>query len=157
MQTLTIHVPDERVSEFYIRFGEFLSSPAAPTPPALIGETGLTIPAWVRDEQAPAMASQLWNALSDSVQDVFRVLIDGAMEADGPQRYTPDELAQRAKVAHGDRGIAGMLGAAGKAIRKVGLPVYKIDGGNTWHCVWHWHQGLYSMDREVAELLRQHT
>lgn len=157
MQSITVHVPDDRVADFYVHFGEFLASEATSEPEKpLVSAAGLTIPAWVHDDEAPVIAAQLWNALSDSVRGVFRVLIAGALEADTPRRFTPADLAEHAGVAHGGRGIAGMLGAAGNAIRKLGLPTYEIRKGDTWHCVWHWSHGLYSMDPEVAELLRPH-
>ena len=151
MIPITVHVPDHRVEEFYIRFGEFVADAADPDRPIHL-ESG-TVPSWVLTEGADAIADRLWSALSGQGQILLNKLMVHAN--DEAVRLTPDELADLFGHPKGVARVAGVLGGVGKAIRRVGVPLYKTASGNVWHYVWDWDGERYSMTPEVAKVLRQ--
>lgn len=150
MIPITVHVPDHRVEEFYIHFGEFVADTPTPDRPAHL-DSG-TVPSWVLSEGADAIADRLWSALSGQGQILLNKLMIEAH--DETVRLTPDELAALFGHPKGVARVAGVLGGVGKAIRRAGLPLYKTSSGNVWHYVWDWDGEQYSMTPEVAKVLR---
>ncbi len=149
MIPITVHVRENRVEEFYVRFAEFIvEAPDLAAP--LILRSGKA-PAWVKTDEAKALASKLMGEISLPGYGVLRHLIEGA---DKETVYlTPDDLARLTRHPKGKSGIAGILGGVGKAIRRAGLPMYRTPSGGTWHYIWDWDGERYSMTPEVAELL----
>ena len=150
MIPVTVHVPDHRVEEFYVRFGEFVADTADPERPTHL-ESG-TVPSWVLTEDANTIAARLWSALSGQGQILLNKLIINAQK--DTVRLTPDELADLFGHPKGVARVAGVLGGVGKAIRRAGLPLYKTPSGNAWHYIWDWDGEQYSMTPEVAAVLR---
>ncbi|AZC12851.1 hypothetical protein [Microbacterium sp. ABRD28] len=150
MIPITVHVRENRVEEFYVRFAEFIADTPDVTAP-LILPSG-TVPAWVQTDEAGALASRLMSEISGPGNFVLRHLIDGARK--GTVYLSPDELAKMTQHPKGKSGVAGILGGVGKAIRRADLPMYRTPNGGTWHYVWDWDGVHYSMTPEVARLLR---
>lgn len=151
---ITIHVPDDRVPEFYARFGEFVAQRAddeAPSRPMWL-DSGAFAPAWVETDEASSMARALWDEISGPGQSVLLYL--SRETGDEPRSFRPDEVARAMNHPNGASGIAGILGGVGKAIRRAGLPMYLTPRGNLWHYVWDWDGKLYTMTPEVARLLK---
>lgn len=154
---VTVHVPEHLVPGFYSQFATFLSgndSPAGsaftPGPPTVL-ESGDRTPAWVDSEDAPKLASALWNELSGPGQSVLLYMSRAAKKA--PYYFQPDELADGMNHPNGASGIAGILGGVGKAIKRAGLPEYAKPRGGTWHYIWDWNGATYTMTPPVSRLL----
>lgn len=148
---ITVHVPEHRVEDFYIRFGEFLADVPDPDAPTQL-PSGI-VPSWVVTDQAQAIAATLWKEISGPGQSVLRYM---ARAIDGETKhFLPDEIADGIGHPKGKAGVAGLLGGVGKAIRRAGLPVYTTPRGNSWHYIWDWDGERYSMTPEVAKLLRR--
>ena len=150
---ITVHVPESRVPEFYIQFGEFLTEdPSTDTlSPPLYLPSG-RVPAWTQDDDASQRAAALTGEMSGPGIAVLRHLVNAAQEETAI--FTAGELAEMTGHPHGKSGVAGILGGVGKAIRRVGLPMYATPRGNPWHYVWDWDGERYSMTPEVARLLK---
>ncbi len=146
MIPITVHVPDHRVEDFYIRFGEFLVDTGERDSPTLL-KSGL-VPSWVLSDDADAIAARLWAALSGQGQILLHKLIINA-----GRRMTPQELAYAFGHPQGTAKVAGVLGGIGKAIRRADLPLYKTPSGDLWHYVWDWENDHYSMTPEVADVM----
>jgi hypothetical protein len=155
MTEVTINVPEDRLPEFYHRFGDFLGNSPVQSGVQLLPEKidGWDIPAWANEPDASQLLGTLWSAISPTAQETLRVLVDGALE-DQPRGFTPEELLAITHHPKGTSGIAGVLGQVGHEIRRVGLPRYKA-GSESWHYVWHWNRHQYSMSPTVATLFRQ--
>jgi hypothetical protein len=161
MREITVLVPEGRVVEFYRRFGVFLASgegTAGDPTPGLGGGSILTpadrrAPAWIKDPGAVDRVALLWSYLSEAGQGTFRVLIDGAL-AEEPRRFTPSDIVEATGNPKGVSGVAGVFGAAGRAIWKAHLPRYPTGKGTDWHYVWDWDGREYWMVPEVAALFR---
>lgn len=147
---ITVHVPERRAPEFYIRFGEFLADVPDPEAPTVL-PSGI-VPTWVVSEEAPVLAAALMNEISGPGYAVLRHLIREAR--DHTIHLLPEQLAQLTAHPKGKSGVAGILGGVGKAIRRAGLPLYTTPKGASWHYVWDWDGERYSMTPEVARLLR---
>lgn len=148
---ITVHVPDHRVEEFYIRFGEFVAD--VPNPDAPTQLPSGTVPSWVKTDEAPAIAATLWDEISLPGHSVLGHM--ARMTRDETLRFLPEEIATGTDLPKGKMSVAGILGGVGKAIRRAGLPVYTTPKGATWHYVWDWDGERYSMTPEVAGLLRK--
>lgn len=147
---ITVYVPEHRVPEFYIRFGEFVADVPDPDAPTLLPSG--TVPSWVETDEAPRLAATLWEKISGRGQVVLLHLIRAT--GDETMHFLPEEIARAISHPKGTSGVAGTLGGVGKAIRRAGLPMYTAPKGNPWHYIWNWDGERYSMTPEVARLLR---
>lgn len=147
---ITVHVPEHRVAEFQIRFGEFIADVPDPDAPTLLPSG--TVPAWVETDEAPAIAATLWDKISPQGQGVLLHLIRAT--GDETMHFLPKEIAKAISHPKGASGVAGTLGGVGKAIRRAGLPMYTNPKGKPWHYIWGYDGARYSMTPEVARLLR---
>jgi len=147
---ITVHVPDHRVEEFYIRFGEFISNIRHPEDPLRLPSG--TVPSWVQTDDAPKLAAKLWEEVSLPGHAVLNYLVRATKTETVHLR--PEEIAEAMSHPKGKSGIAGILGGVGKAIRRASLPTYTTPNGDSWHYIWDWDGERYSMAPEVAEVLR---
>lgn len=162
MRENTVLVHESDIPEFYRRLGENMaertnnSDSAAREQPTRRDTLGAdrVAPDWVEESGAEHRAEVLWSSLSQNARNTFSVLIDGAL-ADHPQRFTSEELADAAGIANGPSGVAGVFGAAGRAIRKVGLPLYDNGQSSEWHYVWDWDGTRYWMLPLVAQVFQR--
>lgn len=150
MIPITVHVRENRVEEFYVRFAEFISD--VPNPDAPIRLPSGTVPSWVQTEEAETLAAKLWNEISLPGHAVLLYLIRAARHE--TVHFRPEEIATALNHPKGKSGVAGILGGVGKAIRRAELPMYTTPSGGAWHYVWDWDGERYSMTPEVARLLR---
>lgn len=150
MRQITVLVPDRRVEEFYIRFGEFLVQKPSSDEPALLASG--TVPGWAVADDAPAIALRFWRELSLPGAAMLRYLMRAAKSETAV--LTADELAEMSGHPKKASGVAGTLGGIGRAVRRADLPLYKTPRGADWHYVWWWDGERYSMTPEVAKLLR---
>lgn len=148
---ITIHVPEHRVEDFYIRFGEFVSD--VPNPDAPTQMPSGTVPSWFETDEAPAIAAALWDEISLPGHSVLGYMIRATR--DETMHFLPEDIATGIALPKGKAGVAGILGGVGKAIRRAGLPVYTTPRGTSWHYIWNWDGERYSMTPEVARLLRK--
>lgn len=151
MIPITVHVPERRVEEFYIRFGEFVAEIPDSADPVRL-ESG-TVPSWAVADNAQEIAARLWDGVSGPGHSVLTFLSRSATRETA--HFTPDELASALNHPNGVSGVAGILGGVGKAIRRAQLPMYRTPKGTEWHYVWDWDGEKYSMTPEVAKLLRR--
>jgi hypothetical protein len=151
MIPITVHVPERRVEDFYIRFGEFISDTPAPELPLRL-ESGV-VPRWAQSDEAEAIAEALWGEVSGPGHAVLTYLARKT-ESD-TTHFTPEDVATAMNHPNGKSGIAGILGGVGKAIRRAGLPMYSTPSGSIWHYLWEWDGEYYSVTPEVARLLRK--
>lgn len=150
---VTVHVPEERVPDFYAQFGNFMIAKAAETDLPLRVD-GRAIPWWVKDENAQELANSLMRETSFLGSRLLQRMAQ-QVEGEEPARITAQELTDL--FAHPNGSVshtAGVLGGVGKAIRRAGLPVYRLRSGGTWHYIWDWDGDVYTMQPEVAALLR---
>ncbi|MBT2520867.1 hypothetical protein [Arthrobacter sp. ISL-28] len=146
---ITVHVPEHRVEDFYIRFGEFIANVHDPEAPTQLPSG--TVPSWVETDEAPAIAAALWSEISLPGRRILHYLIEAVREE--TVYLLPEELADLTGHPKGKSGVAGILGGVGKAIRRAGLPLYTTPRGTSWHYIWGWDGERYSMTPEVARLL----
>lgn len=141
MSQITVPVPDDRISEFYLFFSRWLEGAVQVTEqaesttsdPASSKPAPAHIP-WGDSEQDLADAAALWAKYSPAARSMFNLLIDNP-----GKKYTGWEIAGHIGVAHGARGVAGVLawpGRHGIAIGR-GLPSEwqqdgDRDGGSYW-------------------------
>ncbi|TQJ34710.1 hypothetical protein [Arthrobacter sp. SLBN-122] len=147
---ITVHVPEHRVQEFQIRFGEFIAEVPEPDAPTRLPSG--TVPAWVETGEAPTIAATLWDKISLRGQEVLLHMIQGT--GDQTMHFLPRDIAKAVSDPKGAPGVAGTLGGVGKAVRRAGLPLYVTPKGKNWHYIWDWDGVRYSMTPEVAALLR---
>jgi hypothetical protein len=153
LKEVTVFVPEQRVFEFYRRFGEFMSEQEENT--AAGGQlSGGLVPAWASDPGAVELAATIWSNLSAAGKTAMGLLVDGALE-ERPKKFTPQELVEHLDHPNGVSGVAGVFGAAGRAVNKAGAPRYPTNNGKQWHSVWHWDESHYWMDPKVATLFRE--
>ena len=151
MIPITVHVPERRVEDFYVRFGEFISAAPSPEVPLRL-ESGI-VPSWVQSDRASAMTNALWAEISFQGHAVLKHM---ARETKNETKlFRPGDIANAMNHPKGNSGIAGILGGVGKAIRRADLPMYTTPTGGTWHYIWEWDGESYSMTPEVARLLRK--
>lgn len=148
---ITVHVPEHRVEDFYIRFGEFIADVPNPDAPTILPSG--TVPSWVQVDDAQAIAETLWAEISGPGQSVLRYMARAT--GDQVKQFLPKEVADGIGYPKGAAGVAGLLGGVGKAIRRAGLPQYTTPKGTPWHYIWGWDGERYSMTPEVARLLRK--
>jgi len=151
MIPITVHVPNHRVDEFYIRFGEFTANVSLPEAPIRL-PSGV-VPAWIQDENALELATKLWSEVSLPGASLLKILVHDV--EDETVYWTPDELATAFGHPQGKSRVAGVLGGIGKAIRRAGMPIYTTPFETPWHYIWDWDREHYSMTPEVAQLLRR--
>lgn len=156
MREVTILVPEERIPEFYERFGAFMSEAADSVAPMVATVGSKPVPAWATGPGAVELVAKYWSALSADGQTVLGILIDGALR-EPPEKFTPQQLVVETGHPNGVSGIAGIFGAAGRAAKKVGIPRYRYSDTNaqTWHFIWDWDGSRYWMIPEVAKLFRE--
>ncbi|HEX9229146.1 MAG TPA: DUF6416 domain-containing protein [Arthrobacter sp.] len=153
MKEVTVHVPEERVIEFYRRFGEFMSQEEEFT--AADGHlSGGRAPAWATGPGAEELVARICSNLSAAGQRTLGLLADGALE-ERPKKFTPQELVEHLHHPNGVSGVAGVFGSAGRAVRKARVPRYPTKNGKQWHFVWDWDGSHYWMVPEVAALFRK--
>jgi hypothetical protein len=148
---ITVHVPDHRVEEFYVRFGEFVSDTPNPDAPTQL-PSGI-VPTWTQGEEALVLAKRLWQELSGPGEFLLHVMTINVQ--DETRYFTPDELAAAFGHPGGKSRVAGVLGGIGKAIRRAEIPIYSSPSGTPWHYIWDWDRERYSMNPQVAKLLRR--
>ncbi|MFC5932160.1 DUF6416 domain-containing protein [Cryobacterium melibiosiphilum] len=153
MKEVTVFVPEQRIAEFYRRFGEFMSETEEFTAASEL-LSGDRVPAWVTDPGAVHLAQKIWSNLSAAGQTALGLLVDGALE-ERPKRFTPRELVEHIDHPNGVSGVAGVFGSAGRAVKKAGAPRYLSDDGDPWHFVWDWDGTQYWMAPQVAALFRE--
>ncbi|WP_445996615.1 hypothetical protein ACUWEX_13800 [Okibacterium fritillariae] len=150
MHQITVHVPENRVEDFYIRFGEFLAGEPADTSfPAVISSR--QVPQWALSDEAQVVAERLWAQVSGPGRSVLIYLARQAKEATA--FVSAEKIARDLNHPKGKSGIAGILGGVGKAIRRADLPVYSTHSGGQWHYLWDWDGDAYAMEPQVAQLL----
>jgi hypothetical protein len=148
---IAVHVPDHRVEEFYIRFGEFISNSPDPDAPTTVDSR--LVPTWVQADGAIETAERLWAEVSGPGRSVLLYMARAAM--DSTAFISAEKIANDMKHPKGKSGIAGILGGVGKAIRRAGLPMYSTRSGGSWHYIWDWDGDVYAMEPRVAALLRE--
>lgn len=148
---ITVHVPNHRVEDFYIRFGEFLADVPDPDAPTQLPSG--TVPSWVMTDEGRTLGEALWDEISGPGHSVITYMARAT--GDETKQFLPEEIAKGVNHPKGTAGVAGILGGVGKAIRRAGLPVYTTPTGNSWHYIWGWDGERYSMTPEVAGLLRK--
>lgn len=151
MIPITVHVRENRVEEFYVRFAEFIKDvPDAGEP---VRTASGIIPAWAVTESAQSTADAFMKEVSLPGLRILHYMYEGAGKETA--RLRPAELAAKTGHPGGVSSIAGLLGGVGKAIRRVGLPMYRTPTGKTWHYIWDWDGEYYSMTPEMAKLLKK--
>lgn len=151
MIPITVHVPDHRVPEFYVRFGEFVADVPDPEAPTRL-ESGV-VPTWTQADDALELAARLWEEVSGPGEFLLHIMTVNVKNE--TRHFTPAELAEAFGHPGGQSRVAGVLGGIGKAIRRADIPIYKSPSGGSWHYVWDWDRERYSMTPEVAKILRQ--
>ncbi|MBC7592552.1 MAG: hypothetical protein H7288_01175 [Kineosporiaceae bacterium] len=151
MFQITVHVPDPRVEEFYIRFGEFISNLPDPDVPSEVDSR--LVPGWAQSDDAGKMAEKFWGEVSMPGRNVLLYMANQAKTSTA--FISAEALAAGLKHPNGKSGIAGILGGVGKAIRRAGLPMYSTRSGGSWHYIWDWDGDVYAMEPQVAALLRK--
>lgn len=151
MFQITVHVPDHRVEEFYIRFGEFISN--TPNPDAPIEADSRLVPGWVEADDAFKTAEKFWGEVSLPGRSVLLYMARAATNSTA--FISAEKIAEDLQHPKGKSGIAGILGGVGKAIRRANLPMYSTRSGGSWHYIWDWDGDVYAMEPKVAALLRK--
>lgn len=126
MVQITVPVPDDRLGEFYLFFSKWLEGAVqlAEEAGSMTTDEATSAPApphvpWGDTEQDIADAAALWAKYSSSARSMFNLLMDNP-----GKKFTGGEIADHLGVAHGARGVAGVLawpGRHGIAIGR-GLP-----------------------------------
>lgn len=154
VKEVTVWVPEERIPDFYRKFGEFM----ADTETSFLEGSASTnrVPAWASGPDAVELVGNVWRNLSSAGQTALGFLIDGALR-ERPEKFTPQDLVDELGHPNGSSGIAGVFGSAGRAVKKAGVPRYRLGDSDseTWHFVWDWDGSQYWMAPEVAALFRQ--
>jgi hypothetical protein len=150
-----VHVPEDRLTEFYSRFGDFMIEQRTAQPSANAMHAVGTAPDWVHEAGAKERAARFWHQITDVGRDLLRVLVAGAEAGDGHQ-FTPAELVSKTS-AKSAQSVAGTFGGVGQLIASEGLPSYTYAAGKQWHFIWDWDpkKRLYSMSPDMAKLLRE--
>lgn len=157
-EKVTVLVPQDRLSEFYGRFGDFMLDRLTAEPGSESSE-GLhqvgAPPAWTTEPGAVDVARRFWRDVTDPGRELLRVLIDGA-ERDSSTIHTPRELVE-ATGAKTTQAVAGIFGGIGRVIADHRLPTYEYAPGKSWHFVWDWDpkKRIYSMAPGMAAMLRE--
>lgn len=139
------------MEEFYIRFGEFLTSMPDLSAPS-VADSRL-IPSWVEADDALKIAEKFWGELSMQGRSVLLYMARVAKYSTAS--LSAEKVARDLQHPNGKSGIAGILGGVGKAIRRANLPMYSTPSGGSWHYIWDWDGDVYTMEPKTAELLRK--
>jgi Family of unknown function (DUF6416) len=150
MADITVHIPDDRVSEFYLMLGSWLAQDAgAPQPPP--GPTGsgpapagTALQDWTDSDSDLDRARTVWREFSTRAKDAVLVLLDYPGEA-----VTGQDLAPAAGISGGAQGVAQALAQAAQhaaaAGRRTPWREQTLDlGGSTY-----WIEG------QAADLFRR--
>ena len=126
-------VPEDRVPAFYRWFGEWLSGKndegGEQATPAAVH--------WLDAPDAAERASSAWNAMTLPARSVISVFVDSP-----GQPLTSEAVVDVLGHDKGVHGLAGVLGGAGRAFNKFGIPD-----------AWKWDGTYYWMDPRIAALL----
>jgi hypothetical protein len=141
-QSVTVSVPNARLGEFHVMFGQWLTSVGhQQTPGDVTGGEGQAPRYWGTDPKDADNARVLWEKLSDPARALMRVLMDTPgvwVDADTLASHFGDDRYK----------VAGYLGWPGRYSAAMGMhhPVrYRKDShGNT----------NYRITPEVADLFR---
>ncbi len=135
---ITVAVPEERVAEFYVWFGTFLSAQPGSPPPGAPRRRGPGPRAWMHETSGWSatdadQAAWLYGKLAPPARELFDLLID----APG-QRFAGNDIASRLRMDKGAHGVAGILAWPGRYCRKLGreLPIStaaRDDGGTDYY------------------------
>lgn len=161
MREVTVPIPEDRIAEFYEKFGEFMSEQKASTganglpnlrrPPSVDGDD---VPGWINDQDAEERARVFWDLLSDTGRETLGVLIDRALDEETSDRLSVEELVAATDNSKGASGLAGVFGAAGRATKAAQLPRYLTKKGDgDWSYIWNWDGQHYWVPTPVARLL----
>ena len=165
---ITVQVPEDRVTEFYTRFGDFLIARGNDDPgskSALSNRMGQTVlprlqegevPGWVTDPDRIDLAIQFWDGATPRARKLLDVLINMA-NRDPDERIEAEALAEAVLDPGGVSGVAGTLGSLGRLANKIGIPRYRTGNGQNWHYIWDWdsEDREYWMAPEVATRLKE--
>jgi hypothetical protein len=144
---ITVAVPEERVAEFYIWFGEFLAAePGSRQHRGRRGARGSrrhSEPEPWSDEDLK-QATWLYRKLAPPARELFDLLMEESGEP-----FAGEEIARRLGLEKGAHGVAGILAWPGRYSRHLGrlLPIEtagRPDGGTD-----------YYMEPQVAALFRK--
>lgn len=144
MIDVTVKVPDDRVPEFYVMFGQWLNGAPAPVVP-LVGRNALTPddrPAWTDDDGD--VAREVWNKLSAAAKKLFSTLMDNP-----ETQFSGEELAGILGIANGKHGVAGLLAWPGR---------YCAAVNRRWFWDWDYPDGevaVYWLNHANATLFRE--
>src|SRR3954452_3276160 len=95
MIDVTVKVPEDRVPEFYVMYGRWLSGEVLPEPEEH-AEVGVS--AWSNEDGE--LAHQLWAKFNERARALFTTLL----RADG-RRFTGQELADLLDIPNGVAGV----------------------------------------------------
>jgi hypothetical protein len=147
---ITVHIPDDRVSEFYLMLGSWLArdtgepqAPSSAAPPGA-GSSGTALQDWTDSDSDLDLARTVWRKFSSRAKDAVLVLLDYPGEA-----ITGQDLAPAAGFGGGAQGVAQALAQAAQeaaaAGRRTPWREQTLDlGGSTY-----WIEG------QAAELFRR--
>jgi hypothetical protein len=147
MADITVHIPDDRVSEFYLMLGSWLAQGAsgpqdrrqAPQDPR-----ASTLADWTDSASDLKRARKMWRNFSTRAKDAVLVLLDYPGEA-----ITGADLAPAAGIGDGARGVAQALAEAAQHATAAGRRTPWREqtiaaGGST-----------YWIERQTADLFRR--
>ena len=144
MIDVTVKVPEDRVPEFYVMYGQWLNgAPAAEA--ALVGRNAQTPdsrPAWT--EADGDVAREVWNKLSSAAKRLFSTLIDNPETP-----FSGEELAEILGLPNGKHGVAGVLAWPGRHCAGV---------NRRWFWDWDYPDGevaVYWLSRGNAALFEE--
>jgi hypothetical protein len=125
MADITVHIPDDRVSEFYLMLGSWLAQGAGPQAPAGgaapgstprgAGPSGTALQSWTDSDSDLDRARTVWREFSTRAKDAVLVLLNYPGEA-----ITGQELAPAAGISDGAHGVAQALAQAAQECTAVG-------------------------------------
>jgi hypothetical protein len=133
-QEITVHVPEERITEFYECFGRWLSGEDA----SVVVAPESNRLAWTAADTELALI--VWNKLSDPAKRIFTTLMEN------PEvKIHRDRLAKVGGLENGKYGVAGALAWPGRHAYAVNrdLPIEMDVSENETH---------YWMEPVIAEL-----
>jgi hypothetical protein len=140
MADITVHIPDDRVSEFYLMLGSWLAQGTGPQPPAggtapgtgpfttgpsgsgpsgtgssSTGPAGTALQDWTDSDSDLDRARTVWREFSTRAKDAVLVLLDYPGEA-----ITGQDLAPAAGISEGAHGVAQALAQAAQQCTAAG-------------------------------------
>jgi Family of unknown function (DUF6416) len=118
MADITVHIPDDRVSEFYLMLGSWLARGAAgPQDPreAPPDPRASALQDWTDSDSDLDRARTVWRKFSTRAKDAVLVLLDYPGEA-----ITGQDLAPAAGIGDGAHGVAQALAQAAQQAAAAG-------------------------------------